>query len=85
MLVQERPFEPMMSCRPPPHQIARSQGNPDYPQRDRVADAKVPWAEAWDAYAPRAYTHFLVRENDRSKKPCGEQPSPSRWWADPEA
>mgnify|MGYP002036844729 CR=1 FL=1 len=33
------------------HVMARSQTNPNYPQRAPVADAQVPWAAPWPEYA----------------------------------
>jgi ADP-ribose pyrophosphatase len=55
---------------------ARSQENPDYPERLPVADEAVRWKNAWPDYQPPEWTHPLVFAN-ASDLPTGHK------WADP--
>ena len=58
------------------HVKARSQENPQYPQRLPVADDAVRWTYEWPGYAPEAWTHQVVLDNSRDA-PTGHK------WADP--
>ena len=58
------------------HAKARSQENPDYPQRLAVSDEQCRWAAEWPSYMPPLWTHKVVVANDRDL-PTGHK------WADP--
>lgn len=59
------------------HVKARSQENPDYPNRTVVSDEMVRWSARWDDYRPPKWTHPIVIKNDRDLPTGGK-------WADPE-
>jgi len=58
------------------HVKARSQENPQYPQRLAVSDDKVRWSARWMDYTPVEFTHSVVAANNRDL-PTGYK------WADP--
>lgn len=59
------------------HTEARSQSNPNYPQRAAIPDAKVPWQVSWEDYKPVAFTMEKVFAN-AIDAPC----PPSKRYAD---
>mmetsp|Transcript_9943 Transcript_9943/g.28938 ORF Transcript_9943/g.28938 Transcript_9943/m.28938 type:complete len:1510 (+) Transcript_9943:1910-6439(+) len=58
------------------HVVARSQQNPQYPQRFQVPDDKVDWRVRYPEYAPRRFTGKGVVANMQS-------PTNPKGWADP--
>ena len=58
------------------HVKARSQDNPDYPQRLVVSTEAIDWATQWSDYSPEDWTHPVVFANSRDL-------STGKQWADP--
>ena len=61
---------------PDVHVKARSQDNPDYPQRSPVTDALCQWSAHWPEYQPKPWTSEIVLKNCRDLSSGGK-------WADP--
>jgi len=69
------PMKPLMEGSRP-HEKARSQENPTYPQRFPVSAAQISWDTPYAEYLPPEFTADVVFKNDRDL-PTGHK------WADP--